>query len=104
MTIVGALIALPTAVLVLKFLPVVSDPQAAVAAGRFGGAADQVPMAMALLLSMLAFGGSLLGFGMPRALRARRHPLTKPVVLGLGVLLLALMFYFGSQLPDQPPL
>jgi multisubunit Na+/H+ antiporter MnhG subunit len=104
MTIVGALIALPTAVLVLKFLPVVSDPQAAVAAGRFGGAADQVPMAMALLLSMLAFGGSLLGFGMPRALRARRHPLTKPVVLGLGLLFLALMFYFGSQLPDQPPL
>lgn len=104
MTIVGALIALPAVVLVFKFLPVVSDPQAAVAAGQFGGTASQVPMAMALLLSVLAFGASLLAFGLPRALYARRHRLTKPVVLGLGVLFLALFIYFGSQLPDAPPL
>jgi len=100
MTIAGALIALPSTLLVVKFLPVFADPAAAVAAGRFGGTAQQVPLAMGLLLSVLAFGLALLGFGLPRALQVRRHALAKPVLLGLGALLLTLMFYLGSQLPD----
>lgn len=104
MSICGALISLPTIVLVIKFMPVVLDPEAAVAAGRFGGSAGQVPLATALLLTVLAVGLSLLGFGAPRALFGTRSAMAKPVLLGLGLLFFAIFFYLGSQLPDQPAL
>jgi hypothetical protein len=102
LTVVGGLISLPMVFVILKFLPVVADPAQAVAEGRFGGTADQVPAAMGLLLSVFAFGAAMLGFGLQRALTGRRNPLLMPVVLLLGILFLVMLFYFGSQLPDTP--
>jgi len=102
LAVVGGLITVPMVFVILKFLPVAVDPAQAVAAGRFGGTADQVPAAMGLLISVFAFGAAMLGFGLHRALTGRRNAVLKPVVLLLGMLFLAMFFYFGSQLPDTP--
>jgi hypothetical protein len=53
-----------------------------------------------LLLSALAFGVSLLFFGLPRAIAIKRHPLAKPVTLGAAAIFVMLLFYLGSELPD----
>jgi len=102
LTVVGGLIAVPMVFVVLKFLPIFLNPAQAVAEGRFGGTADQVPISMGLLLTVLAFGASMLGFGLQRALTGKRNPLLKPVVLSLGLVFAAMFFYVGSQLPDTP--
>ena len=104
MTVVGGLITLPAIAIVLKFLPVAIDPQSAIAEGRVALTAGQVPLAMFLLLTVLAFGAALLYFGVPRALRGQRHAWTKPLTLGFAALFIATFAYMGSQLPDSGPL
>ena len=101
LTIAGTVIAAPMLFVVMRFLPVVADPAAAVAAGRFGGPSAMVMPSFILLLLVLAFGALMALFGLQRAIKGVRNPLAKPMILGFGILFFAMFFYVGSQLPDN---
>lgn len=102
MMVFGALIGLPSILLVLKFIPVMLDPQGAVDAGTVALAVGQVPLAMALLALTMCLGLLLLVFGYLRAIKGKRPAITKPLLLGTGFAFFALLYYLGSNLPDTP--
>ena len=102
MILFGALIGLPSILLVLKFMPVMMDPQGAVDTGTVALTVDQVPLAMALLLLTMCLGLLLFFFGFLRAIKGKRLAIAKPLLLGTGFAFFALMYYLGSNLPDTP--
>jgi hypothetical protein len=102
MILFGTLIGLPSILLVLKFMPVMMDPQGAVDAGTVALTVDQVPLAMALLLLTMCLGLLLFFFGFLRAIKGKRLAIAKPLLLVTGFAFFALMYYLGSNLPDAP--
>lgn len=102
MILFGTLIGLPSILLVLKFMPVMMDPQGAVDAGTVALTVDQVPLAMALLLLTMCLGLLLFFFGFLRAIKSKRLAIAKPLLLVTGFAFFALMYYLGSNLPDAP--
>lgn len=101
LTIAGTVIAAPMLFAVMAFLPVVADPAAAVAAGRFGGTPAMVMPSFILLLLVVTFGALMAIFGLQRAIKGVRNPLAKPMILGSGILFFAMLFYVGTHLPDN---
>lgn len=101
LAVVGGIITFPMLYVLKEFAPVAMDPEAAVAAGRFGGTADQVPLAVGMLGLVAAFGASMLLFGLVRGITGKRNRFAMPVMLLLGLAMLGLLFYFGGLLPDS---
>lgn len=103
MLVCGLLIGLPMIYVLAKFANVVFDPAAAVAQGRFGGTADQVPMAALLLVTLFAVAAALTAFGAMQAIKVYRSSWAKPVILGLAAATLGLLYYNGTQLKGPQP-
>ena len=91
--VVGAFIAIPMIFVNFAFFPTLMDPQSAVANGKFGGTADMVPVAAAMLFCLFGFGATLLVAGLHRAYSGRRSALYKVISL-IFIGTFALMLYF----------
>jgi hypothetical protein len=82
-----------TLLLLSQLRPVYTDPQAAVASGKFGGTVEQAIAMLPLLPSVALFGFSLLIYGLWRIKTGRRNLALKLFLLGTAVLFL----WFGYQ-------